>query len=172
MPTPCNLDNRFIGTLAEMTEAATECAGCPVFLQCHELGLGEDDGVYAGLLPDDPIRVEHREANAGNKMVTCPSGHPYVDYGVLLPGQGRNRVQGCRRCADLRKYVATFDAANPHPLPETEAREPDTIRHGTDAGYKAHWRRKEPACAGCLRAHRVARARYELAALEREEEAS
>lgn len=161
MTTPCFMDNRFIGTTEEMTEAAKDCAKCPVWEACRELGLGEKDGVYGGLTPTHPLRKAARAARRNKKSLTCPQGHPRELYGTVTEGPGAQPIQTCARCAALQLYITAYVPGRSGPMPETApVGKADTIlRHGTEGGYKAHKRRQEEPCPSCLEGNRAAQER-------------
>lgn len=169
MPTPCFQIPEFTSEDREDLEyASTLCGECPVRDACLQLGIGEKYNVYGGLLPKDPVRRAHRKTI--NLTETCPQGHSRELYAQWIEGgyPGHQALKVCTRCLDLEKYIADYDPDHPTPIPETPI-VADRIRHGTDAGYRAHHRLGEDACKRCLRAHAEANARREL---EREAEAS
>jgi len=146
----CHDDDRFISDdTTEQAAAAAGCFGCPFIQECGELGLGEQWGVYGGMLVNDPVRKAHRRTV--KRAETCRSGHPIEEYGVLVEAGGQIPVVDCRRCAAIKLHIAKAEPGTP--MPETSSRPFDPIVHGTAKGYKQHWRRGSDACVPCALAH-------------------
>ena len=106
MPTPCFKDNRFISSRKRDQEvAAKRCGECPFLQKWGEAGLGEPEGVWGGMLPDDPIRVAHRAMN--DKTENCRNGHERelyeIDLTDVVPGK---EPRGCVRCSSLLLQIA------------------------------------------------------------------
>lgn len=91
----------------DQRKAAALCitSDCPVFDLCHELGRGEEYGIWAGTRPNDPERVAFRQSN--DKRLNCHNGHSRDEYGVALEPLfplGAPTL-GCSRCAELNREL-------------------------------------------------------------------
>lgn len=58
---PCdsNPELWFSENPADMETAADKCFDCPLMLTCGDKGLTEEHGVWGGILPTDPRRMEY-----------------------------------------------------------------------------------------------------------------
>lgn len=115
--------------------AVETCLACPVLDACRTI---------TGSRAHPPVGVVQAAQVWGGKahQPPAPGERTCADCGAILPPRTRTgTLSKARYCDACRK---TAGKARP-------------IRHGTDAGYRAHHRRGEPACTECLDAGNAAR---------------